>query len=227
MRNTFNTFEAGILGRIGTLGVGVIAKRKLLEGAILACCVVLATPALAIDPACQSLMESQRNMANTPVHITLTETRNWSRVLSRAAVGLGMGGTKTSEEISTGKNVYVLHGDQWIDMQTSFAEMTKPGDPDSNADAGKAGHPKHCTTLPDEIVAGQAAAVYLARTPEIDTKIWISKSTHLPLKSEITNRAGGAAMSSFTVSTYDYKNVRAPAGAISMKQMVDERRRDR
>jgi hypothetical protein len=31
-------------------------------------------------------------------------------------------------------------------------------------------------------------------------------------------------MTSFTVSTYDYKDVRAPVGAISMQQMMKERR---
>lgn len=32
-------------------------------------------------------------------------------------------------------------------------------------------------------------------------------------------------MTRFTVETYDYKNVRTPAGAISMKQMMNEQRR--
>jgi hypothetical protein len=121
-----------------------------------------------------------------------------------------------------------MDGTKWIDMQISFAEMAKPGDPDSDPDIKKAHEAERCKALPDEIVAGQAAAVYRAHNPElgVDTKIWISKSTHLPLKSELTNGAGGSAMSSFTVSTYDYNNVRAPAGAISMKQMVDKKRAD-
>ena len=196
----------------------------------LVCCgIALATPVLAFDAACRPVFQSQKSMADTPVHITLTETRTWSKALSRAAAGMGMGGTKTSEEISTGKHVYVSHGAQWIDMETSFAEMAKPGDPDDDPDTKKAREAERCSALPDETVAGQSASVYQARNPVsgIDTKIWISKSTHLPLKSEITNKAAGTAMSSFTVSTYDYNNVRAPIGAISMKQMVDERRRTR
>jgi hypothetical protein len=185
-----------------------------------------ASPTLAMDPACQALMQSQRSMANTPVHITMTETRTWSKALSKAAAGMGMGGTKTSEEISTGKAVYVMSGGKWIDMQTSFAGMAKLGDP-NDPDIKKARDAKRCKALPDETVVGQVAAVYQERNPEsgIDTKIWISKSTHLPLKSEITNKAAGAAMTSFTVQTYDYKNVRAPVGAISMKQMMNARRR--
>ncbi|HLY06576.1 MAG TPA: hypothetical protein VKR31_12595 [Rhizomicrobium sp.] len=202
-------------------------KSRLSVTGLVCCSIALATPALALDPACQSLMQSQRSMANIPVHITLTETETWSNRLSKAAASMGVEGTKKSEEISTGKDVYVMHDGKWIDMQTSFAGMASPGDLDNDPDIKKAREAERCTVLPDETVAGQTAAVYQAhnRQSGIDTKIWISKSTHLPLKSVITNRAGGPAMSSFTVSTYDYSNVRAPVGAISMKQMVDERRR--
>ena len=186
---------------------------------------VSTAPAVAMDPACQALVQSQRTMANTPVHILMTETRTWSKSLSGPAASMGMSGTKRSEEISTGKAVYVRTGDRWIDMQASFAGMTEHGDP-NDPEVKKMQEANRCKALADEAVAGQPAAVYEEHNPElgIDTKIWISKSTHLPLKSEITNKAGGAAMTSFTVSTYDYKNVRAPAGAISMQQMMKERR---
>lgn len=200
-------------------------KSRLSSTGLVCLGVVLVTPALAMDPACQPLMQSQRNMANTPVHITLTETETWSKNLSRAAASIGASGTKKSEEISTGKGVYVRHGEKWIDMQMSFSEMAKMGDP-NDPDIKKASEAARCKALPEETVAGLTAAVYQEHNPEsgIDTKIWISKSTHLPLKSEITNKAAGAAMSSFTVETYDYKNVQAPVGAISMKQMMDEHR---
>jgi hypothetical protein len=110
-------------------------------------------------------------------------------------------------------------------MQTSFSEMAKLGDP-NDPDIKKPSEAERCQALPDETVAGQKAAVYHEYNPEsgIDVKIWISKSTHLPLKSELTNKAAGAAMSTFTVSAYDYNNVRAPSGAITMKQMMGERR---
>jgi hypothetical protein len=191
----------------------------------LVCSVALASPALALDPACQALVQSQRTMANTPVHIFMTENRTWSKNLSGAAAGMGMGGTKKSEEISTGKAVYVRHGNQWIDMGASFAGIMEHGDP-NDPDVKKMQEANRCKALPDEAVAGQPAAVYQQHNPElgIDTKIWISKRTHLPLKSEITNKAGGPAMTSFILSTCDYNNVRAPVGAISMQQMMKERR---
>ncbi len=201
-------------------------KSRLLVAGLGCCCAAFSTAALAMDPACQAEVQSQMNLAKTPVHMTMTETETWSKNLSKAAASIGMGGTKTSEEISTGQDVYVRHGSKWIDMQTSFAEMAKLGDP-NDPETKKEREAEQCQMLPDETVAGQAAAVYQARNPVsgIDMKIWVSKSTHLPLKSEMTNKAGGSAMSSFTVSSYDYKNVRAPVGAISMKQMVDGRRR--
>ena len=186
--------------------------------------VAIVAPALAMDPACQALIQSQRSMASRPVHIFMTETRTWSKPLSKAAAGLDMSGAKKSEEISTGKALYVKHGAGWIDMQTSFAEMMKLGDP-NDPDTKKELDGMQCKALPDETVSGQAATVYQEHSPSgIDTKIWISKSTHLPLKSEITNKAGGPALTSFTVATYDYTNVLAPVGAMSMKQMMNARR---
>jgi len=197
-------------------------KSDVLATGVLCCGIVLSTPALAIDPACQPLIQSQRRMANTPVHIFMTENRTWSKTLSKVAAGMGMGGANKSEEISTGKAVYVLHDGKWIDMGASFAEAhADPNDPEIK----KAQEAKRCQALPDETVAGQPAIVYREHNPSgIDTKIWISKSAHLPLKSEITNKAGGSAMTSFTVSTYDYNNVHAPTGAISMQQMMSQRR---
>lgn len=196
-------------------------KSTALAVGLVCCGIALSTPALAMDPACQPLIQSQSNMTNKPVHITMTETRTWSKTLSRAAAGMGMGGVEKSEEISTGKNVYVMRRGKWIDMGATFAGAN--GDP-NDPEIKKAQEGKRCQALPDETVGGQAAAVYEEHNPSgIDTKIWISKSTRLPLKSKITNKAAGSAMTSVTVSAYDYNDVRAPVGAISMQQMMNAR----
>ena len=50
----------------------------------------IVVPAQAMDPACQVLMQSKTNMAARPVHIFMTETRTWSKPLSKAAAGLDM-----------------------------------------------------------------------------------------------------------------------------------------
>jgi hypothetical protein len=199
----------------------IVMKSNALAAGLVCCSIAFAPPALATDPACQPLIQSQLKMEARPVHIFMTETRTWSKALSGAAAGMGMGGAKKSEEISTGKAVYVLHDGKWIDMGASFAGAH--GDP-NDPEIKKAQEGHRCTAFPDETVAGQAAAVYQEHNPSgIDTKVWVSKSTHLALKSEITNKAAGPAMTSFIVSAYDYNNVRAPVGAITMQQMMNAR----
>ena len=99
-------------------------KSNVLAAGLIGCEIVLAKPALAMDPACQPLIQSQLRMANTPVHIFMTETRTWSKALSGVAAGMGMGGAKASEEISTGKALYVMNGGKWIDMGAGLPECS-------------------------------------------------------------------------------------------------------
>jgi hypothetical protein len=127
-----------------------------------------------------------------------------------------MGGTKQSEEISTGKNIYVMNGGKWIDMQTSFAAMQDGKD--SDPDTKKALEESKCKALPDETMYGQAASVYLQSTPAlgIETKLWISKITHLPVRTDISIDQGAMK----TVARYEYSGVQAPANAKTMKDML-------
>jgi hypothetical protein len=150
-----------------------------------------------------------------------SEDRFSAGKLSEAAAGMGMGGKKTSEEIWTGKDVYVLHGRTWIDMQTTYAEMTRDGANDP--DIKKAHEAEQCAMLPDEMVFGQDAAVYRTRNPVlgVDGKVWVSKSSHLPLKAETTTDAG--PMKSFASMRYEYTDVQAPANAMSMRDMMKKR----
>jgi hypothetical protein len=147
-----------------------------------------------------------------------TEHKYTSANFSKAAASIGLAGVKKSEEIWAGKDVYVLNRGKWIDMHTSFTEMsnTDRNDPDVK----KSREAEQCKTLPDETAFGQPATVYRTRNPETggDTKIWVSKSSHLPIKAETTTTVG--PMTSFTSMRYDYGNVRAPANAISMSDMM-------
>jgi len=108
-------------------------------------------------------------------------------------------------------------------MQTSFMQMTSHDDDDP--DVKKARDAEQCKALADETVAGQPASVYQTHNPEsgVDTKIWFSKSTRLPIKSEMTTDVG--AMKSFTVSRYEYTNTQAPANAMTMRDMMKARAR--
>ena len=149
---------------------------------------------------------------------TTSDNKFGSPTFDKAAASIGVAGVKKSEEIWTGKDVYVLNKGRWIDMHTNFAEMNNGREDDP--DAKKAHEAERCETLPDETVFGQSAAVYQIHDPVLgnDTKIWVSKSNHLPIKSESTTHTGQATF--FASSRYDYDNVQAPANSISMPDIL-------
>ncbi len=180
------------------------------------------TPALAMDPVCNQLMAATKVLRTMPVHIYMTQTQSFTNPnMAKAAGQIGMGGTKQSEEISTGNNVYVMTGGKWIDMQISFAAMQQ--DKDSDPDTKKALEESTCKALPDEAMYGQQASVYLQSMPTlgVETKLWISKATNLPVRMDMTNDQG--AMKMLTVSRYEYTGVQAPAHAITMKDMANSK----
>ncbi len=185
----------------------------------LAFCIAAVTPALAMDPVCNQISAATQVLTTKPFHMYMTETQSFANPnLAKAAGQIGMGGTTQSEEISTGKSIYVMTRGKWIDMQTSFAAMQQ--DKDSDPDTKKAMEESKCKALPDETMYGQAASVYLQSIPAlgIETKSWISKITHLPIRTDTTNDAG--AMKQVTVGRYEYSGVQAPANAMTMKDML-------
>ena len=154
----------------------------------------------------------------------MTQDRSFAHAnLAKAASSIGLNGSKKSEEISTGKDIYVLHDGKWIDMQMSFADMEK--DKDSDPDAKKAMESATCKQLPDETMYGQVTSVFLKNTPSlgIQSKIWVSKSTHLPVRADITNDQG--TMKTVSSSRFEFGDIKAPAGAMSMRDMVKARSR--
>jgi len=192
-----------------------------LFGASLALAIYTAamTPARAMDPICNRIMAATQVLRAKPFHSYITETRSFtSASMAKAAGQIGMGGTEQSEEISTGKNIYVMNGGKWIDMQTSFAAMEQ--DKDSDPDTQKAMEESKCKALPDESMYGQPASVYLQSNPAlgIETKLWISKTTNLPVRTDITNDQGALKIS--MVSRYEYSGVQAPVHSMTMKDMV-------
>ena len=188
----------------------------------LACCTVAIAPAHAMDPVCNQVKAATQALRTMPFHSHMTETQSFTNsTMAKAAGQIGVGGTKQSEEISTGKNIYVMTGGKWIDMQTSFAAMEQ--DKDSDPDTKKALEETKCKALPDEAMDGQPTSVYLQSNPGlgIETKLWISKTTNLPVRLDMTNDQG--AMKILTVSRYEYGGVQAPAHATTMKDMVKSR----
>jgi hypothetical protein len=177
------------------------------------------SPAMAIDPACKSLLGAMEGLKNRPFHLYMTtEDKFSSATLARAAASIDMAGIKKSEEIWTGKDIFVLTKDKWIDMHTNFAAMG--GDSGDDPDAKKARDAQRCTILADQIVDGQPVGVVQTHNPELGTdgKFWISKTSHLPIRSETTTDTG--AMKRFMSSRYTYDNVQAPSHAVSLSDTV-------
>lgn len=181
------------------------------------------TSAPAMDSVCNQLKASTRALRTVPFHAYMTETQSFSNsTMAKAAGQIGMGGTRQSEEISTGKNIYVLTGGKWIDMQTNFAAMEQ--DKDTDPDTKKAMEGSECKALPDEAMYGEQTSVYFQNVPAlgIKTKLWISKATNRPVRTDTTNDAGSMKM--MTVSRYEYSGVQAPAHPMTMQEMATSRK---
>ncbi len=69
-----------------------------------------------------------------------------------------------------------------------------------------------CTPLPGEVVDGKPAAVYQAHYEQkdvgaSDAKVWISKATGLPLRTDVSLQAGEKVS---VVTRFDYDNIKPP-----------------
>ncbi len=196
---------------------------KLIGCLAVASCVVAAAPVLGADPVCTRMKAALQALRTTPMHIYMTQTQLFNNpAMGKAAAQIGMGGSKQSEEISTGKDIYVLTNGRWIDMQTSFAAMED--DKDSDPDTRKAMDESTCKVLADDSTLGEPTSVYLQSIPSLgtETKVWISKVTNRPVRSETTHDSG--AMKIVSVSRYEYAGVQAPSQSVTMKDMVKSSR---
>ena len=72
-----------------------------------------------------------------------------------------------------------------------------------------------CRHVRDEVVNGEAAALYMAHAEnegvKSDAQTWVSKSRGLPLKTEEDIDTGDGDKRHMSIR-YDYSNVRPPAG---------------
>jgi hypothetical protein len=150
-----------------------------------------ASPAIAqTAPACQAPFAAMLKVATTSHHATST--------MSNPPV--------VSETITAGGAIYVKISGGWKKSpMTPQALAQQEQDNIKNAKST-------CQQLPDDRVDGALAAVYSihSETPDIgpsDSKVWISKATGLPLRSDADR--GGDTKAHISV-TYDYVNITAP-----------------
>ena len=114
---------------------------------------------------------------------------------------------ETMEGIFVGGVYYVQIRGKWVKSPMT-AEQMKQQEEENRKDAKNVS----CKHLRDELVSGEAAAVYKVHSETEDTKadsqIWISNSKGLILRQEEDLNTGGEKM--HIVTRFEYSNVAAP-----------------
>jgi hypothetical protein len=160
---------------------------------------LLATPALAVDPGCQPVIDANTKMLKTPTHITTTTTAAYAG-----------GKPRNTESIYAKDAIYVSAGGKWSRSKMTPQDMLKMEQENRQNKKGT------CRYVRDESVNGEAAALYVETSDTEDAKTyaqtWISKSRGVPLRTEIDIDVGGSMGKSHMSMRYDYTNVQPPAG---------------
>jgi hypothetical protein len=151
-----------------------------------------AAGAAALSPACKAVSTAMLKVVTTPHH----------------AVSTRSGRPDVAELITIGDTNYLKYRGVWKKSPLSPADYSRQEE--ENIRNAKV---YTCRQLPDESVDGTPAAVYSAHseTPDVgtaDAKIWIAKSTGLPLRSDSDLNTGDEVQ--HTSTRYDYANIRAP-----------------
>lgn len=150
---------------------------------------------------CKPVLDAYAKLHGVSNHIYSTTTA--------AYVG---GKSRTAETITIGGVTWVLVNGSWrrspITAQ-ALAEQERENIANARASA--------CHHVRDEVVDGVPAALYTTHEEDEDdtndARVWIARSTGLPLRQEIDLDVGGADGRSHMSSRFVYANVRAPAGA--------------
>jgi hypothetical protein len=151
--------------------------------------------AVAAD-SCQPVFDAMSKVLVTPSHVFSTEGAG-----TRAGAK-----SRNSELIYFGGAIYLKLNDKWIRSKMTAQQMLEQEK--ENRQHGKA----TCRYLREEVVGGEAAAVYSAHSENEDVKsdgqVWISKKG-LPLRQELDIDIGDPSKMHHSVR-YEYSNVQAP-----------------
>jgi hypothetical protein len=151
----------------------------------------LAAPAFAQAPPgpCKPVFDAMLKETMTPHHAVTT-----------------MNG-KTGESIATADAMFVKIGSAWKKSPMSPKDtLAQQQENIRNTTSAS------CKALPDELVEGKAATVYQAHYEQTDSgasdaKVWIAKTTALPLRTDVSVQAGQKVS---VVTTFDYDHIAAP-----------------
>jgi hypothetical protein len=151
--------------------------------------------AMAAD-SCQPVFDAMSKVLVTPSHVFSTEGAG-TRVGAKP---------QNSESIYFGGAIYFKLNDKWIRSKMTAQQMLEQDK--ENREHGKA----TCRYLREEVVGGEAAAVYSAHSENEDVKsdgqVWISKKG-LPLRQEHDTDIGDPGKIHRSIR-YEYSNVQAP-----------------
>ena len=164
---------------------------------------VLLAPLLAIGfvasthaaDSCQPVFDAMSKVLVTPSHVFSTQ-----------GAGTRAGAKPQSESIYFGGAIYVKLNDKWIRSKMTAQQMLEQEK--ENREHGTA----TCRYLREEVVGGEAAALYSARSEnegvKSDGQVWISKKG-LPLRQELDIDVGDPSKIHHSLR-YEYSNVQAP-----------------
>ena len=173
-------------------------NRRLLPAlaALMAACSVSIPAVAAADAACQPIFDAATKIFAVPTH-------------SYTAEALPGGKSRNAEAIYANNAIYILYNGKWIRSKATPQDMLKQEQ--ENIQNAKTS----CRHLRDELVNGEAAALYMAHAENEDVKseaqTWISKGRGLPLKTEEDIDTGDGDKKHMSIR-YEYSGVRPPAG---------------
>lgn len=154
------------------------------------------TPVLAADAACQPMFDSTLKLFSVPAHSYTIET-------------LPGGKSRNAEAIYSNGVIYVNMNGKWIRSKMTTQDMLKQ-EQENIRDSKTT-----CRHVRDEVVNGEAAALYTAHsendTVKSDAQTWFSKSKGLPLRTEEDIDTGDGDKRHISIR-YEYSNVQVPAG---------------
>lgn len=163
--------------------------------------IVVATMAVALVWPAAARAQDARNGSCKPVFdAMLKETMTPHHLVTNT-------GTRTGEAIATTDANYVLVNGSWRKSPMSPKDQLAQQE-ENIRDTTVAS----CKVIGDEVVDGKAAIVYQAHYEQkdmgaSDAKIWLSKATGLPLRTDVSLQAGEKAS---IVTKFDYDNIKAP-----------------
>lgn len=139
---------------------------------------------------CKVVFDAMLKETTTPRHLVTTRA-----------------GAPPGESIGTSDAIYVKMRGGWKKSPLTPQAMRAQQEENIRSATSTA-----CTALPDEIVNGAPAAVWHAHYEQPDlgvseSKVWISKATGLPLRTEVSVQAG---QKTSVVTTFDYDHIVAP-----------------